>query len=262
MARDRVARTSSAFYPEMSAAGSVAQRTFDILLDEIMSFRLKPFELISEKGMSEALGVSRTPVREALARLASLGLIDIYAQRGSVVAPLRLANLRKSQFLREALEVGLIARAIESPQRDELVQKLRDELALQDTLLSISDDQRFFTSDELFHQQIAAYAGFPGIWADISAAKLHMDRFRYLSFPRMDSMAIVIDQHRTIVAAIESGDVHAAEEAMRFHLRRIFSVLGLVQERYAEYFSASNQPEPSRIQRFEGEIHLGQSISA
>ncbi len=262
MARDRVARSSSVLYPEAASAGSVAQRTFDILLDEIMAFRLKPFELISEKGMSEALGVSRTPVREALARLASLGLIDIYAQRGSVVAPLRLANLRKSQFLREALEIGLVARAIESPQRDELVQKLKDELAIQDTLLAISDDRRFFQSDELFHQHIAAYAGFPGIWADISAAKLHMDRFRYLTFPRMDSVATVIDQHRTIAAAIERGDTQAAEEAMRNHLRRIFSVIGLVQESYPEYFSASMQPEPSRIQRFEGEILLGDPVSS
>jgi len=262
MARDSVARPSSVFYPETTAAGSVAQRTFDILLDEIMAFRLKPFELISEKGLSEALGVSRTPVREALARLASLGLIDIYAQRGSVVAPLRLANLRKSQFLREALEVGLIARAIESPERDELVRKLRNELAIQDTLLQISDDQRFFRSDELFHQHIAAYAGFPGIWADISAAKLHADRFRHLSFPRMDSVAEVIEQHRTIAAAIERGDQQAAEAAMRHHLRRVFSVLGRVQERYPEYFSASNQPEPSRIQRFEGEIRVGEPVTS
>ena len=262
MARDRVARSSSTFYPDAAPAGSVAQRTFDTLLDEIMSFRLKPFELISEKGMSEALGVSRTPVREALARLASLGLIDIYPQRGSVVAPLRLANLRKSQFLREALELGLIVRAIESPQRAELVQKLKDELALQDTLLSISDDQRFFRSDELFHQHIAVYGGFPDIWVDISAAKLHMDRFRYLTFPRLDSMAVVIDQHRSIMSAIESGDAAGAEEALRHHLRRIFSVLGAVQERYAAYFSTSYQPEPSRIRRFEGELRLAHPADA
>jgi DNA-binding GntR family transcriptional regulator len=257
MARDPAERMGAIPYTEASAAGSVAQRTFDVLLDEIMAYRLKPFELISEKAMSEALGVSRTPVREALARLASLGLIDIYPQRGSVVAPLRLASLRKSQFLREALEVGLVARAVESPQRAELVQKLKDELALQETLLTISDAQRFYRSDELFHQQIAAYGGFPGIWADISAAKLHMDRFRTLAFPRMDSMAVVLDQHRAIAGAIEAGDLHASEEAMRVHLRRIFTVLGRAQERYPEYFSTSGQLEPSRIRRFEGEIQPG-----
>lgn len=240
-------------YPETGSTASASQRTFDILLDQVMTFRLKPYELISEKAMSEALGVSRTPVREALARLAGLGLIDIYPQRGSVVAPLRLANLRKSQFLREALEVALVGRAVDSPSRDVLLQNLRNELALQNTLSSISDDKRFFKSDELFHQHIAAHGGFPGIWTDISTAKLHMDRFRYLTFPRMDSMAIVIGQHQAIADAIAAGHRTAAEDAMRLHLRRIFSVIEKVQERYDAYFSYTTMPEPGRIQRYQAD---------
>lgn len=245
---------TTALYAEAGGTASASQRTFDILLDQIMTFRLKPYELISEKAMSDALGVSRTPVREALARLAGLGLIDIYPQRGSVVAPLRLANLQKSQFLREALEVALVGRAVGSPSRDLLLQNLRNELALQNTLSSISDDKRFFKSDELFHQHIAAHGGFPGIWADISAAKLHMDRFRYLSFPRMDSMAVVIGQHQAIADAIAAGSRQDAEEAMRTHLRRIFSVIDKVQERYAPYFSTTGNPEPGRIQRYQGDL--------
>ncbi len=221
---------------------SVGARTFDILLDQILTFRLKPNELVSEKAMSEALGISRTPVREALARLAGLGLIDIYPQRGSMVAPLRIADLEKSQFLRESLEVGLIKRAVESPRRDELIRALKGELAIQETFASISDDRRFYKSDELFHQHIAAHAGFPGIWADISAAKLHMDRFRFLSFPRLDSMSVVLGQHRRIVEALEAADALEAENAMRSHLRRIFEVLDVVKERYPEYFESRTGP--------------------
>jgi DNA-binding GntR family transcriptional regulator len=248
MARERVARSNSELYPDSAAGTSVMHRVFSILLDQIMTFRLKPYDLVSEKAMSDALGISRTPVREALARLAGLGLIDIYAQRGSVVAPLRLANLQKSQFLREAVEVGLVSRAVEIPDREKLLQNLKDELALQVTLSAIADDKRFYKSDELFHQHIATHAGFPGIWADISAAKLHMDRFRFLTFPRMDSMAIVISQHQAIVSAIENGNAHEAEEAMRIHLRRIFSVIERVQESYPEYFSESGRPEPVRLE--------------
>ena len=231
---------------EQGAGGSVATRTFEVLLDQILTFRLKPYDLVSEKAMSEALGVSRTPVREALARLAGMGVIDIYQQRGSVVAPLRMSDLAKSQFLREALEVGLLLRALESPNRMELVQLLRNELAVQETFAAISDDRRFYKSDEALHQHIATHAGFPGIWADIMNAKLHMDRFRYLTFPRIDSMSIVLAQHRAIVDAIEAGDKTAAEEAMRSHLRRVFSVVHFAQERFPEYFDPSDQPEPSK----------------
>jgi DNA-binding GntR family transcriptional regulator len=227
----------------MAAQGSasVTARAFETLLAQIMTFRLKPFDLVSEKVMSETLGISRTPAREALARLARLGFIDIYPQRGSVVAPLRLADLRKSQFLREALEVGLVLRAVESADRAELVAQLRKEMAVQATLAAISDDRRFFRSDEMFHQHIAHFVGLPGIWADISAAKMHMDRFRYLTFPRLDSMAVVIAQHEAIVAALESGHAREAEEAMRSHLRRIFAAVDAVRERHPEFFEAQDR---------------------
>ena len=232
--------------PEERAGSSVATRTFDVLLDQILTFRLKPYELVSEKAMAEALGVSRTPVREALARLARVGLIDIYPQRGSVVAPLRLADLDKSQFLREALEVGLMLRALESADRMALVQRLRNEIAVQETFAAISDDRRFYKSDEALHQHIASHAGFPGIWTDIMNAKLHMDRFRYLTFPRIDNMSIVLAQHRAIVDAIESADKDAAEAAMRSHLRRVFSVVHVVQERFPEYFDPSDLPAAAK----------------
>jgi DNA-binding GntR family transcriptional regulator len=227
---------------EERASGSVATRTFEVLLDQIQTFRLKPYELVSEKAMSEALGVSRTPVREALARLARVGLIDIYPQRGSVVAPLRMSDLAKSQFLREALEVGLMLRALESPDRMALVQRLRNELAVQETFAAISDDRRFYKSDEALHQHIANHAGFPGIWTDIMNAKLHMDRFRYLTFPRIDNMSIVLGQHRAIVDALEAGDKVAAEDAMRSHLRRVLSVVQVARERFPDYFDPADLP--------------------
>lgn len=218
----------------------MAIRTYEAILEQILTFQLKPHQRVSEKAMAAALGVSRTPVREALARLAALGLIDIYPQRGSIIAPLRVTDLEKSQFLRESLEVGLIKRAVESPRREHLQKALRNELAIQETFAAISDDRRFYKSDELFHQHIATHAGFPGIWADISTAKLHMDRFRFLSFPHIDSLPVVLAQHRQIAAALERAAAQEAEDAMRSHLRRIFKALDIVRERYPEYFDSSH----------------------
>jgi DNA-binding GntR family transcriptional regulator len=175
-----------------------------------------------------------------LARLSALGLLDIYAQRGTIVSPLRLRDLRKSQFLREALEVALLPRAIASPNRPQLLIRLNNELALQETLAAIGDDKRFYSSDELFHSLIATYADIGDIWGDISAAKLHMDRFRHLTFPTVDGMPVVIGQHRLIVAAIEKGDAGEAAAAMRAHLRRIFSALDLARGRFPGYFAGEH----------------------
>lgn len=62
-----------------------------------------PSDALSEKELSLQLGVSRTPVREALIRVADEGLIDILPQRGSFVAPIRLRDVEEAQFIRETL---------------------------------------------------------------------------------------------------------------------------------------------------------------
>lgn len=223
---------------------SAAARVFDRLLEQILKVELKPFERVSEETLAETFEVSRTPVREALARLARMGLIDIYPQRGSIIAPLRLADLRKSQFLREALEVELMLRALDRDDHDALVTALRNEITVQEAFAAIADDRRFYQSDETLHRLIAVHAGFPGIWADISVAKLHMDRFRSLSFPQLDGMEIVLAQHREIVAAIAAHDRAGAEAVMRKHLRRIFEVVDLVRARFPDCFDPNEEDTP------------------
>lgn len=229
------------------SATSAYSKVFDTLLDEILNFRLKPFALISEKAVSDSLQVSRSPVREALAKLASIGMVDIYAQRGSVVSPLRVRDLENSQFLRECVEVGLLSRACMLPNRKQLVQRLYDEIAIQETLASISDHNRFNNSDELFHQYIAASAGFPGIWSDISTAKLHMNRFKKLTYPNMDSLATIINQHKLLADAIKDGNILAATAAMQAHLRKIFPLIPNLIEKFPQYFETTNISSAPRI---------------
>ncbi|VAW15624.1 Transcriptional regulator, GntR family [hydrothermal vent metagenome] len=230
-------------------SSSAASKVYDQLLDLIMNFKLKPFDLISEKVLAETLGISRTPVREALARLASVGLVDIYAQRGSVVAPLRIKALESSQFLREAVEVGLVTRAIVSPRRSELVEQLQHEISLQETLASIRDHDRFALSDELFHQYIAGAAGFSGIWDDIATARLHMNRFRSLTPPDIESLSTIIEQHRAIMQAVAALDENGAARAMQVHLRKIFPVIPELKNRFPGYFETGKSGEGKHLNR-------------
>ena len=211
-------------------------RVFATLLSDILTFRLKPFEELSEGRLAEQLGVSRTPVREALVRLAGLRLVDIFPQRGTIIAPLRVQDLQRSQFVREALELGLLRRAVLSPERRRLAGQLRREVTLQSTLAAIRDEQRFYASDELFHRQIARGAGLPGIWDDISNAKLHMDRFRHLMLASVETLPVIVDQHSAIVDAIETGDAGPAQTAMKKHLRRIFAFLDAARAAHPEFF--------------------------
>jgi len=215
----------------------MTDRVYLAMRDQIVGLELEPFSMISEKRISEEMGVSRTPVREALARLAAHNLVDIYPQRGTFVSPFRRPDLERSQFLREALEVALVQRVIELPDRAELVKRLRAEVELQETFASILDEQRFFQSDEDFHRLISNYAGLPGLWEEIQRSKVHMDRCRHLALASVEKdIKAITTQHIAIVDAVEAGDAVAASAAMSIHLRRIFNTVDKVMELNPQYF--------------------------
>jgi DNA-binding GntR family transcriptional regulator len=175
-------------------------------------------------------------VREALARLARRGLVDILPQRGTRVAPLRLGDLEKSQFMREALELAILRRAMEGGSFAELAARLRDEITLQRAYVSVKDKAQFYLSDDRFHGFIASSAGRTAVLPELTRVKLHMDRFRQLMVAGVEDLPMVISQHEDIAAAVEAGDLPAAEERMRQHLRRIFSYVDEARARFPEYF--------------------------
>jgi DNA-binding GntR family transcriptional regulator len=75
-------------YAYKQDSGSIATQVYEHLMTQILSMQLKPFQELSEARLAAEFGVSRTPVREAFARLARRGLVDIYPQRGTLVSPL------------------------------------------------------------------------------------------------------------------------------------------------------------------------------
>ena len=91
-------------YAYRQDSGSIATQIYEHLMHKILDMQLRPFQELSEARLAAELGVSRTPVREALARLARRGLVDILPQRGTLVSRLSESMLAKSRFIREALE--------------------------------------------------------------------------------------------------------------------------------------------------------------
>jgi GntR family transcriptional regulator, rspAB operon transcriptional repressor len=234
-------RTSDAPAPRahvlrMKPNQALSRQIYDLLRDQISTFVLKPYEQVSEQAIASELGVSRTPVREALARLSELGFVDIFPQSGTIIAPLRLPDLEKSQFLREALELALLRRAMAGPSAQKLAQLLRLELAVQRTLVDVRDSVRFYAADEAFHTQIAAHAGLAPVMQEMARAKTHMDRFRHLMLSGIDSLPTILEQHVAIVEAIESGKVVKAETAMQTHLRRILDFVDRARAAHPDYF--------------------------
>ena len=219
----------------------LARQVYDELHKKILRFELKPYQVLSEASVSEMLGVSRTPAREALTKLAENNFVDVVPQRGSQVAPLRIEDLDRSQFMREALEVALLRRAMSSGKEAGLIKGLRKEITLQRTYVTFEETESFYASDEAFHGLIAEYAKQPSVLPEIQRLKDHMDRFRHLMVAAVEDLDTIIKQHVVIADAIEAGDEALAEERMIKHLRRIFDYIDEARNKFPDYFEQSEE---------------------
>ena len=192
-------------YAYRQDSGSIATQIYEHLMLKILEMQLRPFQELSEARLAAEFGVSRTPVREAFARLARRGLVDIYPQRGSLVSPLSERLMAKSRFIREALERPLARLAAENL-TPEIGTLLAREVALQHTFAKLNDDQSFLQSDDRFHALIAKAAGFESIWDDVREAKFHMDRVRRLSLLSQEHMFFIVAEHEQIFSRLRAHD--------------------------------------------------------
>ncbi|MDP1730478.1 MAG: GntR family transcriptional regulator [Devosia sp.] len=203
---------------------STAQNVYELLRGDIVLGVLQPLQAIRESEIAERLGVSRTPVREALLRLANLGLVDIYPQSGTRVSPSRLEKVRAAQLIREAVEVEVARRACGCI-TDRQIAGLRHLIEDQSVAARRNDTRRLFELDEEFHRAIYAAAGLLAVADELEDVKVHLNRLRYVSVNWPRGGEKITGEHEAILAALQSRDEDKAAAAMTVHLRAVLPVL-------------------------------------
>jgi len=182
-----------------------------------VSLRLKPGDPISEKEVAARYGVSRTPVREAIQRLADERLVEIFPQSGTFVARIPYDDLPEAMVIRKALETASVRLAAEKATRSQLL-ALATIVEQQREAAEANDRSGFHRADEAFHAKIAEISGFPGIWRQVLQVKVQVDRYRRLTLSQEGRMAQVIADHERILAGITAGKPQDAELGMALHL--------------------------------------------
>jgi len=198
-------------------AETASATVYRLLRQEIMWLERKPGEPIIEKDIALAQSVSRTPVREALLRLAAEGLVDTVSKSGTFVARIPLRALPEAIVVRKALE-QVTARSAAINARRSDVTGLRAILERQREADAAGDRSAFHAADEAFHAAVATVGGYPGIWSLVQGVKTQIDRYRLLTLPQPGRMARVVKEHAAVVAAIEDHDADRAAVAMEGHL--------------------------------------------
>jgi DNA-binding GntR family transcriptional regulator len=217
--------------PDAGAVGAkhirgstAASEVYRILRGEILSLARKPGEPINDRDLEATLGVSRTPIREAVLRLAGEGLIEVLPNSGTFVARIPLAQLPEAIVIRRTLE-ELTVRSAAQRAAEAHFAEFADNLTWQRSCVAAKDADEFHAADEEFHAIIARTAGYPNAWPLVRQIKVQVDRYCHLTLPLAGRMARLFKEHKAIADAIRDHDPRQAVAALTVHLDGILSVL-------------------------------------
>ncbi|WP_327693197.1 GntR family transcriptional regulator [Streptomyces sp. NBC_00459] len=220
----------------MVRATGKSEAVYERLKGDIESLRLRPGAKLSEVQLGEELGASRTPVREAIRRLAAEGLIDFVPGEVARVAPISLGGVRALFEFRMLLEPRAAASVATAGAVDERVRvpflELLERLEEFDESFralapaaQARSYQEFYEVTEGFDQAVIATCRNPYLARTIRDLRSQTVRLRHLSHSGPRRMLTSLEEHRAMLKAILQADAQAAEAACRHHLAQTLQAL-------------------------------------
>ena len=205
------------YFPGPAARGRTTDLATDALREAILDGALPPSTWLREDELAEILGISRTPVREALRRLADEGLAVKTVHQGTVVAPLSLEDILALYIVREHLE-SLATRLATTRRPPGLVDRLE---ALQAEMhVNAGDAKRLVQQNLEFHRTLREAAGnsyLERFLGQVEHAVRRLPGSTYAQPGRTEEMLV---EHRAIIDAVMTGDPESAARAAQAHMRR------------------------------------------
>lgn len=189
-----------------------------VLKENILHLELEPGSKVSENELAAQLGLSRTPVREALMALAKVRLVEVYPQKGSEVSRIDYDLVEESCFMRRILECAVVELASQMITPEQKVE-LEDNIALQERCLRGGRMGALMQLDNELHRLLFRIAHKEQTWELMTGFTVHFDRVRSMALSTALNERNVAD-HRAIVQAVISGDASAAHRLMEEHLGR------------------------------------------
>ncbi|WP_083664968.1 GntR family transcriptional regulator [Kocuria sp. CNJ-770] len=199
----------------------LADQVYKEILARLMDGELKSGDPVSIDGTARELGVSPTPVREALARLESTGLVVRAALRGYRVAPLltheELLDLMDARLLIEPYNAELACGRADPPFLEALERSIEDHRDAPNGP-HFSDYRSYWEADERFHRLIAEQAGNKFVLRAYESLGGHVHRFRLFGGLGVQDARSATEEHTQILQALRRGDAGAARIAMAGHI--------------------------------------------
>lgn len=204
---------------------SLADQIFEKLENDILTGKYQRGQLLTEIKLSESLGVSRTPVREALRRLEQEHIIE-ETSKGSLVLGITPDDLKDIYLIRQNIE-GLAAYRAAKVITDEQLNELTEILDLQEFYASRGDAVHIKGVDHQFHELIYKYSGSNIIYNTLKPLHKKVQKYRQVSVQNSERAIDSVEEHRQILNALKAHDSQLAKETMTQHvINAYYSISG------------------------------------
>jgi DNA-binding GntR family transcriptional regulator len=216
----------------------LSQKVYRILKARIIKGDLKPGEKLLENKIAEQLGVSRTPVREALRELSVEGFIEISPNQAKIVSTVTFDEIRDLLQIRGVLEglgANIAAKKI-NPEKIEKFNKIIDQMKhyTANNLVSEESILNFTRLDIEFHDLILNICGNKWLIQMHNNLKNHINRFRVRSFSVPGTFSKSLSEHCKILDAIKKGESEVAEKLSKIHMIKAFENISKYETTYKE----------------------------
>jgi GntR family transcriptional regulator, rspAB operon transcriptional repressor len=225
---------------------SLREQIYALVRKLILTGKIAPGDIIDEKAIAAQLGISRTPVREAVKKLSDEHLVDVVAQSTTRAALIDRKEVEQAFLIRRALEMESAAQAA-----------LRMTPSYERVLLGILEFQAraikrrrvgdAILHDDRFHRHIAEISDLPRLWRAIEISKAQLDRCRHIMLLRQGEAEATLQQHRAIIRALTTGKPERARTLMAQHLEAAYySTLRAMDAGEIDAIGAASFPLPFR----------------
>ena len=202
--------------------------------ENIINLDLAPGSQVSENELAAEMGLSRTPVREALIELSKVKIIEIHPQKRSTVPLIDYELVEESRFMRSLLECAVVELDCEMAAPVDL-ERLNANIRLQNFYLDNYYTNELMGLDNQFHGILFEIAKKTQVFALMQNISIHFDRVRSMALSTVKNTKIVQD-HEGIVQAIAQKDPKAARRLMEVHLSRYKIDAADIRAAYPQYF--------------------------
>jgi len=207
--------------PKLQDTPSLSERAYQTIREAILSLQFKPGVYISIQELSDQLGVSRTPVRDALLRLEKDGLVSIVPYKGAYVSKISSQDIKEVMELRILLESYAAKKAAKLLSPDELAQA---EEILERSEMAYNDGQYIEAANigHHIHELILSKVHNDRFTKILERLDTHYERIRQRSTELQgDRLKKSMDQHRRLIEALKKADVDEAGTVMANHLSSV-----------------------------------------